>query len=122
MQVPANLLGRFEPRGKLVVHETPLTENSGARFCLDALNWENEARRIVRAELVRRGLTYQRLAARLQANGIPETERSIASKMSRGTFSFVFFLQCMHAVGQTKVSFEIHSKTPPPAESDYPNS
>lgn len=71
------------------------------------MNWENEARRIVRAELVRRGLTYQRLATRLQAIGVEESERSIANKMSRGTFSFVFFLQCMKAVGATTVSFDL---------------
>ena len=71
------------------------------------MNWENEARRIVRAELVRRGLTYQRLAVRLQAIGVRETERAIANKMSRGTFSFVFFLQCMKAMGANAVSFDI---------------
>jgi len=71
------------------------------------MNWENEARRIVRAEIVRRGLTYARLALRFQAIGIPETERAIANKLSRGTFSFVFFLQCMKAIGVNEVNFEI---------------
>jgi len=49
---------------------------------LQPMNWENEARRIVRAELVRRGITYKGLAARLVAIGVKETERSIANKMS----------------------------------------
>lgn len=71
------------------------------------MTWENEARRIVRAELVRRGLTYQRLAERMQKLGIAETERSIANKMSRGTFSFVFALQCLKAAGLNEVTFEI---------------
>lgn len=69
------------------------------------MNWENEARRIVKAELVRRGFTYERLAKRLKTIGINETERSIANKMSRGTFSFVFFLQCMQAIGNREVNF-----------------
>lgn len=71
------------------------------------MNWENEARRILRAELVRRGVTYQRLASHLQALGVTETERSIANKMSRGTFSFVFVLQCLKAIGAESVSFEL---------------
>jgi Domain of unknown function (DUF6471) len=71
------------------------------------MNWENEARRILRAELVRRGVTYQQLGRRLQAVGIKETERSIANKMSRGTFSFVFVLQCLKAIGVESVSFDL---------------
>jgi len=71
------------------------------------MDWENEARRIVKAELARRGITYERLAKRLKTIGINETERSIANKMSRGTFSFVFFLQCMTAIGNSEVSFDI---------------
>ena len=74
---------------------------------LQPMNWENEARRIVRAELVRRGITYKGLAARLVAIGVNETERSIANKMSRGTFSFVFVLQCLQAIGAKSMSVEI---------------
>jgi hypothetical protein len=71
------------------------------------MNWENEARRIVRAELVRRGITYKGLAARLVAIGVKETERSIANKMSRGTFTFVFVLQCLQAVGAKSMTMQI---------------
>jgi hypothetical protein len=74
---------------------------------LEPMNWENEARRIVRAELVRRGITYKGLAARLVAIGVNETERSIANKMSRGTFSFVFVLQCLQAIGAKSMTVEI---------------
>jgi len=75
------------------------------------MNWEKEARRILRAELVRRGLTYEQLATRLQIIGIDETERSIANKMSRGTFSFVFVLQCMKAMGVKTVNFDVEVAT-----------
>lgn len=78
------------------------------------MNWEKEARRIVRAELVRRGLTYEQLATRLQMIGIDETERSIANKMSRGTFSFVFVLQCMKAMGVNAVNFDVEVATDAP--------
>ncbi len=70
------------------------------------MNWENEARRIVRVELVSRSLSYAKLATRLQKAGIKETERSIANKMSRGTFSFIFFLQCMKVMGVKAVNLE----------------
>lgn len=71
------------------------------------MSWETEARLLLKAELARRGTTYERLAKRLQANGVQETTRSIANKMSRGTFSFVFFLQCMGALGAETVVITI---------------
>ena len=71
------------------------------------MNWENEARHIVRSELVRRGVTYAQLSKKLQRIGVAETERAIANKMSRGTFPFTFYLQCMAALGVEKVSFEL---------------
>jgi len=94
------------------------------------MNWENEARRIVRAELVRRGVTYQGLASLLQSIGVRETERSIANKMSRGTFSFVFVLQCFKAIGAEWVNFELDDasaagpssvrRQPPANETEWP--
>lgn len=71
------------------------------------MNWENEARRIVKAELVRRGVTYERLAGRLKAIGVQETERSIANKMSRGSFPFTFVLQCMRAIGADTLTIDL---------------
>ena len=73
------------------------------------MNWENEARLLLKAEIARRGVTYERLAKRLQAFGVQETVRSIANKMSRGTFSFVFFLQCMKALGAQSVTLVLPS-------------
>lgn len=74
------------------------------------MNWENEARRILKAELVRRGITYERLASRLEAIGVKETERSIANKMSRGTFAFTFVLQCMKAIGADVLTIDLSLK------------
>lgn len=73
------------------------------------MNWENEARLLLKAEIARRGVTYERLAKRLQAIGVQETVRSIANKMSRGTFSFVFFLQCMKVLGAQSVTLVLPS-------------
>jgi uncharacterized protein DUF6471 len=84
------------------------------------MNWENQARGIVRAELVRRQQTYKSLAKRLQHVGFKETERSVANKMSRGRFSFVFFLQCMHALGAKSVAFKLVVEAPRVKPSDSP--
>ncbi|MBI1284176.1 MAG: hypothetical protein GC183_07525 [Thiobacillus sp.] len=61
-------------------------------------------RRILKSELARRDLAYSPLIQRLRAAGIAaETERSIVNKVSRGTFSFAFFIMCMRALGVEKV-------------------
>lgn len=71
------------------------------------MKWKNVARGLLKAETARRGLTYDSLATLMQASGVTETARSIANKMSRGTFSFVFFLQAMKAMGAKTVTIEL---------------
>jgi hypothetical protein len=70
-------------------------------------DWYLEARRVLRAELVRKDIGYKQLATLLEGIGVPETERAIANKMSRGSFSFAFYLQCMKALGQTVVRIDL---------------
>ena len=61
-------------------------------------DWNQEARRILKFELAKRDLTYKQLLKKLQDVGVEgETERSIVNKVSRGAFSFAFFLICIHA-------------------------
>ena len=54
---------------------------------------------ILKAELKRKGIGYRELAEKLTANGIPETERNLANKIARGTFTAAFFVQCLDAIG-----------------------
>ena len=61
--------------------------------------WQLRVRGILKAELARRQLTYKDLAQRLEAMGVKENERNIANKIGRGTFTAVFFFQCMEAIG-----------------------
>lgn len=56
-----------------------------------------------KAELKRRGIGYRELAEKLTAMGIPETERNIANKISRGGFTAVFFVQCLEAIGAKEI-------------------
>jgi hypothetical protein len=66
---------------------------------IDEAVWDALARNLVRAELMKRGLSYAALVEALGAIGVAETEQSIKSKMSRGRFPFAFFLQAMVAIG-----------------------
>ena len=61
---------------------------------------------ILKAELKRKGVSYRDLAERLTANGIPETERNLANKIARGTFTAAFFVQCLTAIGTASVRLD----------------
>ena len=79
--------------------------------------WRNTAKGMMKAELKRQNLTYEDLAVRLSAMGIDENEASIRNKVSRGTFSAVFLLQTMHAIGVEllpfKQSYSFQGRLPP---------
>jgi Domain of unknown function (DUF6471) len=69
-------------------------------------SWEERAKRFLKAELKRADVSYRELAARLEKHGLKETETSIASKLSRGTFAATFFLASLVAIGCSAVSLE----------------
>lgn len=66
-------------------------------------NWEAEAKRVLKSELARAGVSHKVLVARLEAMGIEDNTAALASRITRGKFSFVFFLQCMRALGVDEV-------------------
>lgn len=68
-------------------------------------DWKAEAKGVIKAELSRRGITHEKLTEMLFAIGVKETKASVDSKMSRGTFSAVFLIQCMTAIGCDTVRF-----------------
>ena len=70
------------------------------------LDWSALAANILKAELKRRGLTYDHLQDKLAAIGINESTNSIKVKVSRGTFQFAFFLQCAAAIGIKNLRLE----------------
>ena len=61
--------------------------------------WNEKATNILKSTLTRRNIKYHELAIKLNQMGIEETQGSISNKISRGTFSFIFFIQCMEALG-----------------------
>jgi len=61
-------------------------------------DWKLKAKRILKSELIRKGISHEVLALRLNKLGIEETKSSIDSKISRGTFSAAFLLQCLYVL------------------------
>jgi lambda repressor-like predicted transcriptional regulator len=61
---------------------------------MDAIDWNKRAKNVLRAEMTRKGVTVRELAERLG-----ESERNLANKISRGTFTASFMLQCLDAIG-----------------------
>lgn len=61
--------------------------------------WSDRAKRFLKAELKRAGVTYAELAERLGHHGMAETEASITSKLGRGTFAATFFLAVLVEIG-----------------------
>ncbi|WP_425657602.1 DUF6471 domain-containing protein [Tenacibaculum ascidiaceicola] len=70
------------------------------------LDWNDKVKRLLKSELVRRGISNSDLVNMLQLIGVEETKSSIDSKISRGTFSAAFFLQCLTAIGCEKIEIE----------------
>lgn len=69
-------------------------------------NWNKQAANHLKAELARLGIGYETLIEKLKAIGVDETYKSVSAKINRGTFSFVFFMQCMKALKQKTVRLE----------------
>lgn len=69
-------------------------------------HWEELAKSVLKGELKRRGITYKGLAERLATIGVQETDRNLANKISRGTFTAAFLLQCLCAIEATTIHFD----------------
>ena len=61
--------------------------------------WVNLVKGILRAEMARRGITYDQLAAKLAEIGVNDTAVNLRNKVARGGFSAMFFVQCLRAMG-----------------------
>jgi hypothetical protein len=70
--------------------------------------WQERAKHLLRSELSLRGLTYRMLADKLRKKGANLTVEMIANRISRGTFSAAFLLQCLDALGKRRLS--LHPK------------
>lgn len=62
-------------------------------------DWHEKAKRLLKSELIKRGVSTEYLVHLLDKIGVQETKSSIDNKISRGTFSAAFLIQCLNAVG-----------------------
>ena len=74
--------------------------------------WHREATNVLKAAIERKGVAYKSLADRLDKLGIQEDGkeqdvRALRNKINRGSYSFIFYLQCLHALGYTESDFEL---------------
>jgi len=73
-------------------------------------NWNGKVKRLLKSELIKKGISHARLAELLRRIGVPETKSSIDSKVSRGTFSASFFLQCLTVIECEKIELTSFSR------------
>lgn len=66
----------------------------------------NKVKHLLKSEMIKRGISTSDLTLLLNQIGLEETKSSIDSKISRGTFSATFFLQCMFVIGCHKIELE----------------
>ncbi len=64
---------------------------------------EERVGRYLKGALKQAGVTYEDLAVRLQEFGFKETKASIASKLSRGSFSATFMIAVLKAIGRDSI-------------------
>ncbi|MDO8296058.1 MAG: DUF6471 domain-containing protein [Caulobacter sp.] len=68
--------------------------------------WTDLAKRVLKAELKRAGVSYAELAKRLNEIGLQETEGSITVKINRGAYPAWFLFAVMHVLGQSSLRLD----------------
>jgi hypothetical protein len=91
-----------------------MTKEALTKMSAPARARTEDVKGILKAELKRRGMTYGDLVERLAAHGVVESEANLRNKISRGSFTAAFFLQCLIAVGCEHVQISVPRPVPPP--------
>lgn len=68
--------------------------------------WHRLVKGLLRAEMARRGMTYEQLAERLAEIGVKDSAVNIRNKVARGGFSAVSFEQCLKAMRCEKIRLD----------------
>ncbi len=72
------------------------------------VDWKLEIKQLLKSELTDRNITHEQLVDYLAHIGVHETKASIDSKLSRGTFSAAFLLQCFSAIGCENITIPLN--------------
>jgi len=62
-------------------------------------DWNAKAANLLKSELKRRGVTYGQLVEKLAEIGVSEKEVNVRNKLSRGSFTAAYLIQCLEAIG-----------------------
>ncbi|HSN40829.1 MAG TPA: DUF6471 domain-containing protein, partial [Burkholderiales bacterium] len=74
----------------------------GKRY-MHKVDWNERAANLLKSELKKRGVNYGQLVKNLETLGIEEKEVNVRNKLSRGSFTAAYLLQCLTAIGATTV-------------------
>lgn len=66
--------------------------------------WRDQTMGLLKSELKRRNMTYEQLTEKLLAVGVKDSASNIKNKVSRGSFTAVFLVQCLEAIDCRSVS------------------
>jgi hypothetical protein len=69
-------------------------------------DWVAYAKGLLRAEMVKRQISYAGLVEKLAAIGVKDSEANLRNKISRGGFTGAFLIQCLVAMGVNSVRLE----------------
>lgn len=69
-------------------------------------DWPEYVKGLLRGEMARRQITYSDLKDRLATLGIEESVLNLRNKVSRGSFTGVFLVQCLLAMGCTSLRID----------------
>ena len=61
-------------------------------------DWNEYAKRVLRAEMHRTGTSYADLVQALADTGVKETAANLRNKVSRGSFTAAFLFECLSAM------------------------
>jgi len=70
---------------------------------VEAKEWEDRVKAMLKAELKRKGITYAQLVGKLADIGVMDSEPNIRNKLARGKFTAVFLIQCLEAIGTSSL-------------------
>ena len=65
-------------------------------------------KRLLRAEMVRRGISYEMLSEKLGSVGLHDTPVNLRNKVSRGKFTAAFLLAACEAMGADTIRLSEH--------------
>lgn len=78
--------------------------------------WSTISRRTLKSALAHHGVSYKRLSLLLDGLGERVSDNAVAHRLSRGSFSFEFFLKVAKVVGIEQLDLTFLGRlTPPPS-------